>query len=183
MDIQIQAYEKHKNLKIAANELGMKWQTLYVHLKKNNIPVTGDKLRYGSDTDRLAARAELLFQKLVPYAEDQNALKFQSKIDFVVGVDGVKVDIKAATLKQGCKAYTAKRWSFSVKKQELIADYIVCFAFYDLDGHKTFLLPSELIRNYQTISISENGKSKWNQYEITDDDLLIFFNEISPESI
>ena len=52
-------YEKHKNLKLAANELGVKWQTLYVQLRNRGVPITGDKSRYGSDKDRLAARAEL----------------------------------------------------------------------------------------------------------------------------
>ena len=71
MDIAA-AYNKHKNLKLAADELGVKWQTLYVQLRKLNIPVTGDKLKYGSNRDRLAARAEIEFQRLVPFAINQN---------------------------------------------------------------------------------------------------------------
>ena len=34
MEEEIRVYEKHKNLKIAANELGVKWQSLYIRLKK-----------------------------------------------------------------------------------------------------------------------------------------------------
>lgn len=56
-------YDKYKNLKLAANELGVKWQTLYYHLSKEGHPVIGDKERYGSDTDKLAAYTEKLFQK------------------------------------------------------------------------------------------------------------------------
>ena len=55
---EAEAYSRHMNLKLAAHELGMKWQTLYYRLKRAGVPVVGDKLRHGSDRDRLAARAE-----------------------------------------------------------------------------------------------------------------------------
>ena len=80
MEEEIRVYEKHKNLKIAANELGVKWQSLYVRLKKAGIAVTGDKERYGSDKDRLANKAESIFQSLVPNAISQNDIKFQSNL-------------------------------------------------------------------------------------------------------
>lgn len=175
MDIAL-TYSKHQNLKLAAIELGMKWQTLYVQLRKLNIPVTGDKARYGSDKDRLAAKAELEFKRLVPFAIDQNEKKFQSKFDFLVGSE--KVDIKASSLKPGCARYPALRWAFSVKKQEFCADFIVCFGMSD-DGYKIFLVPGECVRTYQTLSISQNGKSKWLQYEVSPDDLSTFFNDLA----
>ena len=49
------AYDKHQNLKVAASELGMKWQTLYWHLKKHNHPIIGNKSKYGSPKDKLAS--------------------------------------------------------------------------------------------------------------------------------
>ena len=72
MSKEIEAYRKHKNLKIAARELGMAWQALYVILRKAGEPVTGDKLRYGSDRDKLGALAEAEFKRLVPFAQDLN---------------------------------------------------------------------------------------------------------------
>lgn len=173
-----EAYEKHKNLKLAAAELGMKWQSLYVQLRKAGIAVTGDKARYGSDKDRLAAQAELEFKRLVPFAKDQNIEKFQSKFDFLVGKE--KVDIKASNEHQGSKQFKAKRWAFSVKKQEFCADFIVCFAMNEF-GYRVFLIPGECVRHYQTISISteENSRSKWRQYEIEPCDLAEFFNSLS----
>lgn len=41
-------YDKYKNLKLAAEELDIKWQTLYSALVKLKHPVTGDKAMYGS---------------------------------------------------------------------------------------------------------------------------------------
>ena len=174
MDIAL-AYSKHKNLKLAAAELGMKWQTLYVQLRKLNIPVTGDKSRYGSDTDRLAAKAELEFKRLVPFAVNQNEVKFQSKFDFLVGSE--KVDIKVSNLNRSCARLQRLRWAFSVKKQEFCANFIVCFGMTD-DGYKIFLIPGECVKAYQSISISQNGKSKWLQYEILPEDLTIFFKDL-----
>jgi hypothetical protein len=173
-----EVYGRHKNLKLAADELGVKWQALYVQLRKTGVQVTGDKARYGSDKDRLAARAELEFKSLVPFAVNQNSIQFQSKFDFLVGSE--KVDIKASGLNQGCKKFAAKRWAFSVKKQEFCADFIVCFAMQEPD-YRIFLIPGELVRNYQSISIpeSKNSKSKWLQYEISKTDLTEFFTEIT----
>jgi len=175
-------YNKHKNLKLAANELGMKWQTLYVQLRKLGIPVTGDKSRYGSDKDRLAACAESEFQRLVPLAINQNANKFQSKFDFLVGNE--KIDIKASQARRGSKKFAATRWAFSVKKQEFCADFIVCFAMLDA-GYRLFLIPGECVRHYQTISISTDPKtkSKWTQYEVSLSDLSEFFVQLSREAV
>jgi len=80
----VKSYEKHKHLKTVGKELGVPWQTVYVHLKNSGVAVTGDKLRYGSNTDKLAARGENYFQQLVPYANNHNETEFQSKIDFDV---------------------------------------------------------------------------------------------------
>lgn len=170
-------YLKHKNLKHAAAELGIKWQTLYVQLRKAGIPVTGDKSRYGSDKDRLAAMAEMEFKKLVPFCISKNEEEFQAKIDFMVGSE--KVDIKASKLNQGSKRFAALRWAFSVRKQEFCADFIVCFAMLETVGYRVFLIPGELVRHYQTISISRDGKSKWLQYEVQPNELSEFFAQLA----
>ena len=178
MDIESikSAYEKHRNLKIAADELGIKWQRLYVMLRSAGIPVTGDKARYGSSKDRMAARAELEFSRLVPSAISQNAIKFQAEVDFLVGSE--KVDVKASTLHRGSKNFAALRWAFSVKKQEFCADFIVCFAITE-GGYRILMIPGEVVRKYMTISVSEKGKSKWLQYEVTQEELTQFFTELS----
>lgn len=177
MENAIEVYLKHKHLKLAADELGMKWQTLYVWLKKAGIQVIGDKSKYGSDKDKLASHAENLFQQLVPNAVNQNESKFQSKIDFMVG--DKKIDVKSSNLNKGMKNSDSKRWSFSVKKQEFIADFLVCFAFINgSDIYKLLLIPSELISKYQTITVS-SSKSKWLDYEISPNELKNFFEEVN----
>lgn len=167
------SYEKHKNLKLSADELGIKWQTLYYHLKANNIPVVGDKSKYGSDSDKLAAKAELHFKKLVPHAKNNNDLKFQSKVDFIVG--DLNVDIKASELHFSSKKFKSKRWAFCVKKQEFLADFIVAFG-YEEEKVTIYLFPYEIIRFMQTISINPYGLSKWSQYKITEQELTEFFD-------
>lgn len=170
------SYEKHKNLKVAADEIGMGWQNLYYHLKRNGIEVVGDKSKYGSDSDKLAYKAEQYFQKIVPFASNNNNSKFQSKVDFMVG--DLKVDVKSSKLNLASNSFKSKRWAFSLKKQELIADFFVCIGYEDEDV-TIFLFPSEIIKNYQTISINPYGKSKWHQYEINEFDLLDFFTKMA----
>lgn len=102
----ISTYDKHKNLKIAAEELGMVWQTLYWNLCKFGHPVTGDKSRYGSPTDVMAKTLEDKFKELVPKAEDYNQDKFQAEVDFKVGT--LMVDIKASTKKTVIKIITRR---------------------------------------------------------------------------
>ena len=171
----IDAYEKHKNLKIAANELGLKWQSYYLSLRKLGVKVVGDKSRYGSETDRLAAKGEFLFKRLVPFAEDQNNLKFQSKVDFMVGPHSV--DVKTSTLKRGLSAGKG-RFAFSLKKQELVADFFVCFGL-DRDRNVCLLIPGEVARKYQSISLSVATKGKWWDYEVEPEDLASFFKELA----
>ncbi len=171
----VAAYEKHKNLKLAADELGMKWQSLYLELRKLGVAVTGDKTRYGSDKDRLASWAESEFVRLVPHAKSQNDLQYQAKVDFKVGEEAV--DVKCSTLKQSSKNFASRRWAFSVKKQELSSTFFVCFGKLD-DGYKIFMIPTEIARHYQTVSIAETGNSKWSQFEVTPQDLSDFFKQL-----
>lgn len=178
MNQSIQAYEKHKNLKLAAAEIGIPWQTVYSHLKKAGVRVIGDKLRYGSDRDRLAAMAEEKFNELVPMAKSMNASKYQAKYDFTVG--RFKVDVKAAKPHQPNKRYPGKCWSFSIKKQALTCDFIVCFC---LDDNRelihTLLVPSEFFTGLQTVSVSCQGASKWIDYEVPAESLADFFNSMN----
>lgn len=173
----VEAYQRHKNLKLAAGELGIPWQTVYVHLRKAGVEVMGDKSRYGSETDRLAAKAEDLFEVLVPGAENQNKVRWQPKVDFVVG--SVTADVKASRLNRANKNYPSRRWAFSVKKQELLADFFVCAAF-DADGDqviKWLVIPAEIARNYQTINLPETG-GKWHDYEVQASEISPFFEAI-----
>ena len=162
----VESYRRLKNLKLVANEVGIPWQTVYVHLRAAGEPVTGDKLRYGSDTDRFAAKAERVFQDLVPLAESQNEKKFQSKVDFMVG--RYSVDVKASR-------YRHDRWAFSLKKQERIADFFVCFAFDEADGYRVIVIPGEVCRKFQTISLSGRSHTKWWDYEVEPSALAGFF--------
>ena len=170
----IAAYEKHKHLHSAAKSVGIPWQTVYWHLRQAGVPVVGDKSRYGSSSDRLAARAEARFQEIAPCAIDMNRKKFQSKVDFTVG--GLGVDIK-------CGRLLRDRWAFCIKKQEAVADFFVCFAMSNTDHAKdavflhTLLIPGEIARRYKTMSLSNNVRGKWWQYEISDHDLGVFFND------
>lgn len=167
----VESYRRIKNLKLVGSELGIPWQKVYIHLRSVGEPVTGDKLRYGSETDRFAARAERAFNELVPFAVSQNEKKFQAKVDFMVGDQ--KIDVKAANLKQG-------RWAYSLKKQESIADFFVCFAFLDDGGQRILLIPGEVCRDIQTISLSKKGK--WWDYEVSEGDLRNFFESMQATS-
>ncbi|MFA7290939.1 MAG: hypothetical protein WC023_01700 [Rhodocyclaceae bacterium] len=175
----IESYSRLKNLKLVGEETGIAWQKVYLRLRANNIPVTGDKGRYGSNKDRFAAKAEAEFQKLVPSASNSNKVKFQAATDFTVG--SLTVDVKASTLHRQIKERPARRWAFSVKKQEFIADFVVLFAFLDDGSYRLILVPGEMIRTYQSLSIGERWTGKWADYEIAKDDLLAFFTDLSDE--
>jgi hypothetical protein len=178
MSQEVTAYRKHMNLKLAASELGIAWQTLYTRLRKLGEPVAGDKLRYGTDRDRLGAMGEAEFKRLVPFAADNNTRQFQAKYDFIVS--GWKVDVKASLPRQLNKRYAAKSWSFSFKKQSLICDFICCFCFDESKANpRVLLVPSEFFEGLQTISVSCAGGSKWLDYEVKADELAPFFAGLS----
>jgi hypothetical protein len=177
MQNEIATYRKHKNLKLAASELGMPWQTLYVHLKNAGEPVTGDKLRYGTDRDRLGAMAELEFKRLVPNAVNANEFIHQAKYDF--DVFDYKVDVKASRPRKLSKRYAAESWSFSFKKQSLVCDFMVCFCLdHDKQIEHVLLVPSEFFRGLQTVSVSRLGGSKWLDYSIDPNEMSAFFDAL-----
>jgi hypothetical protein len=179
MDVRqkcIEAYERHKHLGLAAQEVGISWQMVYVHLRNSDVPVTGDKARYGTDKDRLAAKAEKSFLEFVPFAEDMNRKKFQSKVDF--RVLGFGVDVKASSKKKASLKTKTFKWSFSLKKQELIADFFVCFAYEEDDIKHVFLIPGEIAKNYQSMSVSCSTKCKWWVYEVKPAELADFFKSL-----
>lgn len=167
-----QAYAKHKNLKLAADELGMPWQTLYVQLRREGVSVTGDKAIHGCDRDRFASRAEAEFARLVPTAKNQNAAAWQSPIDFTV--NGLGVDVKASNITK------SRRWTFSTKKQSLTADFIVCFAYAGGEKYRVLVIPGEVARHYQTISVPLSFNNKWAEYEVSAMEIAAFFQALTP---
>lgn len=171
------AYSKHMNLKLAAKELGICWQTLYSRLKTQGVNVVGDKLRYGADRDKLGVYGEQLFLQLVPFAKDKNLAKFQAKYDF--DVLGYKVDVKAGKPRQLNKRFPQLAWSFSFKRQALICDFIVCFCLLeDKTIEKILLVPKEFFHGLQTVSVSMSGYSKWHDYSIEASELKSFFESL-----
>jgi hypothetical protein len=177
MEKEIAAYRSHRNLKVAAAELGIPWQTLYVRLKRCGEPVAGDKLRYGTDRDKLGVLGESEFKRLVPFAVNNNNLAYQAKVDFLV--NGWKVDVKASRPKQLNKRYPSMSWSFSFKRQSLICDFIACFCMTeDKVVRRVLLVPSEFFKGLQTVSVSCEGGSKWLDYAVDPEDLAEFFSAL-----
>lgn len=170
-----ESYSRLKNLKLVEKETSIPWQTVYWYLKKSGVHVVGDKSIYGSKKDRFACVGEMTFNKIIPYAENQNLLSFQPKIDFLV--NGYGIEVKSAKFTNNDKN---KRWAFSLKKQRKVADFFILLAF-DQEGKEVqyiFLLPNEIVRKeLQTISISQNiGSSKWKDFLISEDGLKEFFD-------
>lgn len=177
----IKAYSELKHLKLTGERVGIPWQKVYIKLKKAGIKVTGDKQRYGSIADKLAARAERLFSKSVPFAIDNNLSEFQSTIDFTI--DGISVDVKAANLKgvyetPKTKKKAAAKWSFCISKQNDIADFFVMYALEDGGVKHVFVVPSEIACQKSTISIPLSLESKWADYEVKESDLFEFFDSL-----
>ena len=178
IDKCIASYEKHKQLFAAADELGMKWQSLYVELKKAGVSVTGDKSRWGSTKDKLAAIGEGIFSRYVPMAIDNNLQSFQSEIDFSIG--GIGVDVKTALPRRADKKFKNLRWAFSLSKQIEFADFYVLMALGEDRSLKScFLIPGDMINKLSTVSIPTSGKSKWNKFEVAPEDLADFFDALN----
>lgn len=174
MTIESDAYDKHKNLKLAAIEIGIKWQTLYCRLKKQGISVVGDKSRYGSSRDKLAAIAENEFIKLVPEAINMNSVEWQSKFDMMVGK--VRVDVKCSMPRKlnPIKSSTLS-WAFSLKRQNFECDFMVCFGLNDDKTiNKIIVIPHEFFNGLQTVSIPIGRPSKWHEYSVEKDELREF---------
>lgn len=182
----IKSYSRLKNLKLVSKEIDMPWQTVYWHLKKANIAVSGDKSRYGAETDKLARQAEIIFRDTVPLAKDMNETEFQSKFDFLIG--NSKVDIKASKLKsagrqKNGKIYSSK-WAFGISKQKKYADYYVLYCM-NKDGTDVvhiILLPKEIANVKTSISIPVTMNSRWSDYKVSERELVEFFRLIHEDA-
>ena len=175
MTIEREVYEKHKNLKLAADELGIKWPTLYARLKIQGVKVTGDKSRYGSSSDKLANMAEQEFLKLVPEAKNMNNVEWQSKFDMMVG--DIRIDVKCSLPRklQPHKSSTLS-WAFSLKRQNFECDFMVCFGLNeDRSVNKVIVIPHEFFNGLQTISVPIGRPSKWHEYTVEKEELRDFF--------
>jgi hypothetical protein len=172
------AYAKHKNLKLAAAELGIAWQVLYTRLREQGVAVTGDKARYGSDKDKFAEFGEQEFQRLVPEAIPQNEFKFQAKVDFLV--HGIKVDVKSSMPHEALSRGNSLRWAFSLAKQAAYCEFYCCLCFSkDRDLQHALLMPREIVEGMQTLSVScSKRRSKWLDYEVQPSELAKFFESM-----
>lgn len=179
-ELCVESYSRLKNLKLVEKETGVKWQTVYVHLKKAGVSVTGDKKRYGSSTDKLAAKFEQKFNDIVKFAVNNNDSKWQSTVDFYV--NDISIDVKVSRLQKAGsqpsgKKYSA-RWAYCISKQKDIADFFVMFAIDDEDViNHIFLIPDEIAVNQSTISIPQTMDSKWADFKISENELVEFFAE------
>lgn len=172
--ICVESYNRLQNLKKVSQETHIPWQTVYWYLKKAGIAVISNKALYGSYKDKFACRGEEEFEKIIPYAENQNKYRFQPKIDFIVKGYGIEVKSAKLTISDN-----NKRWAFSLKKQNKVADFFILFAFDDLVKH-IFLLPKDMLRaEMKTISVPLNlEKSKWRDFLISKEELKDFFDMI-----
>lgn len=151
------AYERHKNLRLVSQELGMPVPTVYWQLRQQGVHVVGDKARYGSTTDKFANRTEREFERLVPVAINANLDQWQAKVDFRVGP--LSVDVKASNFN------SSRRWAFCVKKQAGIANFVACFAYGCDTEYRILLVPGEEASRVQLISVGRKA-GKWTKYEV-----------------
>jgi hypothetical protein len=149
------AYARHGRLSDAAAELGIHLSTLHHRLRRQGVPIAGDKARFGDSRDKLAAESEAEFARLVPGARNLNKAQWQAAVDF--DVDGVRVDIKASRINNG-------RWAFCTKRNGDLVDFLVCFAYQDDGAYRLLLLPRQAIGSRQSIAVGIE-RSKWSVYQ------------------
>lgn len=172
-------YAEHQRLHTVGEVLGIPWQTVCWWLKKEGVSVTGNKARYGGNSDKIAVIGENLFGKLGTDAINQNNLQFQSKYDYILG--DLKIDIKTGFLRDQKGRGNSKitRWAFCTKVQQK-ADYLICYCLSGtLDEYRVeyiLLIPAEFIGEIQTISVSPRN-SKWLNFTVSEDELKSFLLE------
>ena len=174
----VSLYQELKHLKLVGEELQIPWQTVYWWLKKEGVEVTGDKSRYGGIQDQIGLIGERLFREDCPRATDENSNKFQAKYDYTLGE--IKIDVKTSFVRQTKGRIEGRiypRWGFNCRTQQE-ADFIVCYCldgeFDDYTVEHTLLIPNEMVRGMQTLSVTKGG-SKWLDYSVSRDELKAFF--------
>lgn len=179
----IEAYDRLRNTKLVSAELGIPLATVYWRLRRAGVVVIGDKARHGSATDKIAARGERWFQRVIPWAEDQNHVEFQSKVDFLVG--GLRVDVK--TSRPRLTKTGMITWAWSLRKQRGAADFFVCLALSNRDPdpgvHTALLVPGDVAARCETLRVSHDRialRGKWARSARSSSELRQFFEDTQP---
>ena len=175
----INEYRSCKNLGQAARSVGMNALSAYKILAMSGALTMRDRCTIGTRSSQLGAKAELEFQRLVPYAKLQNCDEYQRKdFDFLLP-NGMTVDIKARRKQSDNNgfAFTLQRHYQDSKS----ADFYVLFALQGeeiTDGYDLFVVPAQIAEDVKTISYSCRTRDKhWLfDYKIEPEALMGFFD-------
>jgi hypothetical protein len=86
---------------------------------------------------------------------------------------GYKIDVKSSCLLKNNRG-NRTRWQFNINRNQ-IADYFLCIGFdnrVDIEPQGVWLIPGELVKNRETLSIG-SVRTKWSRFEKSLDKVLI----------
>lgn len=141
----LDAYAASGDMRAAAALAGMNMLTAFRLLKMSGAMLVSDRLKFGSDGQKMGALAEVEFQRLVPNARQMNTNQNQHPgFDFLVGSN--RIDVKASSV--GSRG----DWIFPLRRRPADgygADYYVLVA--ALIGQKLgggydlYIIPAEMV--------------------------------------
>ena len=171
MEDIVELYKKYGDFQKAVKLSGMRALDAHIKLMASGVVSIKDRIEYGSNRVRLGAKAEELFQKIMPNAIDANTIiKRNNKgFDFLYG--DLKIDVKYSSILSSTK----DKSSFYVFHTSKDTDIYVIFCEKEkglgLEDPYILLIPSIFIADNQTNKhITLNGDI-FNNFLVTEDTL------------
>lgn len=139
----IEIYKETKDFKKAVMLSGLPPLQAHIKLLSSGVLELKDKIKYSSRSGQLGAKAEELFEKMMPEAVNANRVikKNNENFDFLYGK--LKIDVKYASISRdrGTRRYTIKR----INGIDLIVAFLERNAGAELNNPLIAIIPASFI--------------------------------------
>jgi len=172
----IESYNQLGNIGAVCLETGCPPYIAYKWLKIGKVLSASEGIRYGTNGQKQGARAELEFQRLVPFAMSTNKELQTNCPAFDFDINGTTVDVKFSSLCGG-----RYRVSTAFGKHIRPDWYCVFLSAPDSkelipEKYRILVIPDQIVCGIKTVQIPPDSGQYWD-FEIKPDALANFFHE------
>jgi len=176
----IESYMRLGNIGAVCSETGCPPYVAYKWLKIGKVLTAQEGTRYGTNGQKQGARAELEFQRLVPFAMSANRELQRNCPAFDFDINGTTVDVKFSSLCGG--RYRFNPASDKPMRPDWYCVFLSAPQSKEFDPHtcRILVIPDALVCGLKNVMIQKDGGCYWD-FEIEPDALAEFFREYLDE--
>ncbi len=180
----IAAYKTLGNIGAVCTETGCPPYIAYKWLKMAKALNSHEATRYGTNGQKQGAKAELEFQRLVPFAMSANKELESNCPSFDFDINGTTIDVKFSSM---CDSNGTYRF-MTAQGKHMRPDYYCAFLPSSGDKelsqgkYRILIIPDQLVSGLKGVTIQKEGGKYWD-FEVKPEALADFFRDyLGPET-